>query len=349
MIRYLFIFLSFFLILHNNDDAKIPPLHRQKYGKTLNSGRFFPIFYNFAPKFNISSKGVKMKYKKITFHFLPKEGLDNTLTGTCRDVMAALTAEIGFEAFEDTDDGMAAYCQEPSYDSEALTALVSEFPIEGVSVSYEETDMADQDWNARWEAESYQPIVIDDRCVIRSPRSELSAGATPRYDLLIDVRQAFGTGSHETTRMMVSEILDIEPLGKRVLDCGTGTGILAIAALKAGAESAVAYDIDEWSVENARDNAALNHVDNIEVLLGDSNVLSHVSGVFDLVMANINRNVLISDLPVLRSVMSPDGELLLSGFLEQDSAMLIASAAVEGLTLRNMRTEGDWCMLHFTL
>lgn len=290
-----------------------------------------------------------MRYKKVTFHFLPTDGGDELLTSTCREVMEAMTAEIGFEAFEDTADGVDAYCQESLFDADALATVVNTFPVKGVSIRYEETDIADKDWNARWEAESYQPIVVDDRCVIRSPRSEMPEGIAPCYDLLIDVRQAFGTGSHETTRMMVSEILDIEPLDKRVLDCGTGTGILAIAAMKAGASSAVAYDIDEWSVDNARKNADLNHVKDIEVLLGDSNVLSHVSGVFDLVMANINRNVLIADLPVLRSVMAPGAELLLSGFLEQDSAMLIASAAVEGLDLRNMRTEGEWCMLHFTL
>ena len=253
-----------------------------------------------------------MRYKKVTFHFLPTDGGDELLTSTCREVMEAMTAEIGFEAFEDTADGVDAYCQESLFDADALATVVNTFPVKGVSIRYEETDIADKDWNARWEAESYQPIVVDDRCVIRSPRSEMPEGIAPCYDLLIDVRQAFGTGSHETTRMMVSEILDIEPLDKRVLDCGTGTGILAIAAMKAGASSAVAYDIDEWSVDNARKNADLN-------------------------------------LPVLRSVMAPGAELLLSGFLEQDSAMLIASAAVEGLDLRNMRTEGEWCMLHFTL
>ena len=151
-----------------------------------------------------------------------------------------------------------------------------------------------RNWNEQWENEGFEPIVIDGRCIIHDTKHPAGDKApdSPTLDITIEARQAFGTGTHETTRMIVGELLKMDLKGKRILDCGCGTGILGIVASKCGASEIVAYDIDEWSVENARHNAKLNGVKNMEVLEGDRNVLSHVSGVFDVVLANINRNIL---------------------------------------------------------
>ena len=164
----------------------------------------------------------------------------------------------------------------------------------------------------------------------------------------IHARNAFGTGTHETTQMIVGMLLDMDLKGKRVLDCGCGTGILAITALKCGAADAVAYDIDEWSADNARHNAEINGVaDRIEVFEGNAHVLSHISGVFDVVLANINRNILLNDMPAFREVMAHGGTLILSGFYEEDIPLLVEKAESLGLSLKEKKEEGEWRMLVF--
>ena len=167
-------------------------------------------------------------------------------------------------------------------------------------------------------------------------------------DIVIDARMAFGTGTHETTQMMVGELLRHDLEGKRVLDCGCGTGILSIVASKSGASDIVAYDIDEWSVENTEHNARLNGVDNIEVLTGDVNVLSHVSGLFDYVLANINLNILLADMASIREVMASGGHLLVSGFYTSDVEALKAEAQRLGLTCQSSISSGSWAMLSFS-
>ena len=149
--------------------------------------------------------------------------------------------------------------------------------------------------------------------------------------------------------MIIGLLLDMHLAGKRVLDCGCGTGILGIAASKLGAKEVVAYDIDEWSADNARHNAQINHVKNIEVLQGDANVLNHVSGVFDIVLANINRNILLQDMPAFRNVMMQGSVLILSGFFEEDCASLSAKATTLGLVHTGKVSKGNWCCLVFVV
>jgi ribosomal protein L11 methyltransferase len=148
--------------------------------------------------------------------------------------------------------------------------------------------------------------------------------------------------------MIVGTLLDMDLKDKRVLDCGCGTGILAITALKCGAVDAVAYDIDEWSADNTRHNAEINGVaDKIEVFEGNANVLSHISGVFDFVLANINRNILLADMPAFKEVMANGGTLILSGFYEEDVPLLVEKAESLGLNLKEKKEEGEWRMLYF--
>lgn len=177
---------------------------------------------------------------------------------------------------------------------------------------------------------------------------ELYPDTSNRPDIIeigIEAKLAFGTGNHETTRMIIAQLLKMPVKTKRILDCGTGTGILGLTASKLGAKDVVGYDIDEWSVENAKHNAVLNGVDNMEVLFGNSCVLNHVSGVFDVVMANINRNILLEDMKLFRSVMNMGGTLILSGFYEEDVPVLLEKADELGLHEITRQVDNNWTCL----
>ena len=286
-----------------------------------------------------------MKYYVANFKI---EGAGNT--EVCRDIIVSLAAEAGFESFEENGDGLNGYVQQELLDEPLLKSLLKDFPIEGVNVSYSLKEAEYRNWNEQWENEGFEPIVIDGRCIIHDTKHPAGEKAldSPTLDITIEARQAFGTGTHETTRMIVGELLKMDLKGKRILDCGCGTGILGIVASKCGASEIVAYDIDEWSVENARHNANLNGVKNMEVLEGDRNVLSHVSGVFDVVLANINRNILMADMHHMKEVMNHNGKLILSGFYDTDGFMIAEKAGSMGLVLTETEGSNKWCMLVFS-
>lgn len=286
-----------------------------------------------------------MKYLVATFQVEAAAGLEQD----CRDLLADGAAGAGFEAFEETEDGMVAYVQKELFDQEALDACIADFPIPGTSITYAVEEAEDKDWNQEWEEQGFAPIGVGDQVVIYDAKHpELYPAPADRPDLIeigIEAKLAFGTGNHETTRMVISQLLQAPVKNKRVLDCGTGTGILGLTAAKLGAKDVVGYDIDEWSVENAKHNAVLNGVDNMEVLFGNSSVLNHVSGVFDVVMANINRNILLDDMKLFRSVMNSGSRLILSGFYEQDIPVLLEKAAELGLRETDRSTDNEWACL----
>ncbi|MBO4849583.1 MAG: 50S ribosomal protein L11 methyltransferase [Prevotella sp.] len=287
-----------------------------------------------------------MRYLSATFR-LDGEELSAEARETAFDLVSGLCGEAGFESFETTGETLVGYVQDEQLDRGLLDTLLSEFPMPGVTVSYELHTAEYKDWNAAWEEEGFEPIVVGDRSVIHDPR-HLPETAEGLMDVVIDARMAFGSGTHATTRLMVEQLLLLHPSGLRVLDCGCGTGILSIVASKAGARQVVAYDIDEWSVENTRHNAVLNGVDNIEVLGGDSHVLSHVSGLFDIVLANINRNILLADLPSMREILATGGHIVISGFYESDVPALVEAATALGLSLQSKMASGDWVSLSFS-
>ena len=311
----------------------------QKYGKTLKRDRFFPIFCNFAAKFNTAMKYYEVKF---TIH-----GAGELLGDVC-DVLSSLAGECGFESFAETADGLNGYVQQELFDRTLLDALISTMPFDGVTTTYSVAEAEDRDWNEQWEQEGFEPIVIGSRCVVHDGRhlpspTIINAGT---LQIEIDARLAFGTGTHETTRMMVSALLDLDLNGKQVLDCGTGTGILSIAALKCGASQAVGYDIDEWSVDNARHNAIINNVEeHFTSVHGDSQIIDSLGTRFDVVLANINRNILLADMPRFVSAMKPCGTLLLSGFYSSDVPCLVDCAAGLGLTLQSKWKDGEWTCL----
>lgn len=292
-----------------------------------------------------------MKYNEVKFNIVATEAL---LQDSC-DLLPSLVGDAGFESFVDTDAGLTGYVQQGKLDEGMLQAVLEDFPIEDVHISYTVTEAPDEDWNAEWEAEGFSPIVISDRCVIHDGRHLPADYGTGMMQVEIDAKQAFGTGTHETTQMMAGALLDYDWEGKTglksktMLDCGCGTGILGIVALKAGALHVTGYDIDEWSADNARHNAVINQVgDTYQSLLGDASVLDTITEQFDVVAANINRNILLHDLPTFAKHLKADGCLLLSGFYEEDVPLLEAKANVLGWVCQQKKENGLWRMLRFS-
>jgi len=304
-----------------------------------------------------------MKYFEVEFTILP-------FSTDAADLLAAIAGEAGFETFEETNTGLMGYIQQDLLDVGILQASLSDFPFEGTSISYDIRPAEDRDWNEQWEQEGFEPIVVEgdswseecgvwsEECpviVIHDGRHLPEIMPTGAIPIEIDAKLAFGTGTHETTRMICSELISLltphSPLPEtRVLDCGTGTGILSICALKLGATEAIGYDIDEWSVDNARHNAVINQVDNrFTSLQGDASILNKVEGNFNLVLANINRNILLADMESFRGKMAPDACLILSGFYTEDSKMLIEKAKTLGLKLTKQKEDQNWVCLVFSL
>lgn len=267
-----------------------------------------------------------------------------------RELLSAAACEAGFEAFEDTDNGIAGYVQRPLYDKEALDAAIADYMPEGTQVTYNIEEVPDQDWNQDWEDQGFEPIGVSDHLVIYDAKHtdmSMFAGDDGVMRIFIEARNAFGTGTHQTTRMILRRLLGMDLTGKSVLDCGCGTGILGIVASRLGANRVLGYDIDEWSSENAKHNAALNGVDNLDVLLGDASVLDGVKEEFDVVIANINRNILLNDMTAFRSHLKTGGRLILSGFYETDVPMLEQAAQSNGLTIIDVVTDEEWACAMF--
>ena len=287
-----------------------------------------------------------MKYFVANF----KIECEAELMQPARELLSAAACEAGFEAFEDTDDGLLGYVQRPMYDKEALDAAIADYMPEGAAVSYAVEEVPDQNWNQGWEDEGFEPIGVSGNLVIYDAKHtdrEMFAGDDGVMRIFIEARNAFGTGTHQTTRMILRRLLAMDVQGKSVLDCGCGTGILGITASRLGANPVLGYDIDEWSADNAQHNAALNGVENMSVMLGDASVLDNVEDRFDIVIANINRNILIADMPAFRAHMKQGAQLILSGFYEADVPMIEAAAKEHGLSLCDVVTDEEWACVLF--
>lgn len=266
-----------------------------------------------------------------------------------RELLVDSVSEAGYESFEDTEKGVDAYVQTQLYDPVRTKELVEDFPIEGVEITFVSEEVEPQNWNEEYEKEIFSPIRVNENCIIydaQSPEAEELSKEAP-ISIAIDQKMAFGNGAHETTKMIVERLLNLDLDGCRLLDCGCGTGILSLVAKRCGASHVTAYDIDEWSVENTKHNAEINGIDLVDVLLGDVSVLSHVDGVFDIIVANINRNILYDDMPAILETKAPEGRLILSGFYEEDAEMLVERAAEFGLQEECRKVTNNWTMLSF--
>ncbi len=295
-----------------------------------------------------------MKYYKVIFTISLPGGAD--LLQDARDVLAALAGEAGLESFEETEQGLTGYAQQTLFDQPLLEQLTADFPLPSCTVTFSVAEAEDRDWNEAWEQAGFDPICLPlptergGTIVVHDTRHPVPATGQPITDIVIEARMAFGTGTHETTRMMVAGLAGMPLEGKRLLDCGTGTGILSVAALKLGARQAVGYDIDEWSAENARHNAALNGVaDRFTALLGDVSILENVEGGFDIVVANINRNILLADLPQIAAKLKHGGRLLMSGFYTSDVPCLVEKAGEQGLSVEATMQDGNWALMQLTM
>lgn len=276
-------------------------------------------------------------YTKVKFTVTPNEEV-------ATDVLAALLAEIGFESFVPEEGGMSAYVPQALHNEESIAAVVAEFPIEGFTITYESEFIEGEDWNAQWEKNYFQPIVLGEDCVIHSTFHTDVPKA--RYDILIDPKMAFGTGYHQTTCHMLRAILASDMEGKSVLDMGCGTALLAILARKHGATDVVAIDIDEFAYENAKENIVLNGTPDIEVRLGGAEAIKE-SDCFDFVIANINRNILLMDMVNYVRCMHSGSQIFISGFYTEDMEVLKEEASRHGLRYLDYAENDRWAMMRF--
>lgn len=261
------------------------------------------------------------------------------------DVLASMLADVGYESFVPDEHGLTAYVKSEDFSDENLNSVIESFPIPFYEFKFATTKVEGCDWNEEWEKNYFQPIVIDDKCVIHSsfhrdfPKCD--------YDIVIDPKMAFGTGHHSTTSLIIRSLLAMPLEGQSVIDMGTGTGILAILAAMRGASPITAIEIDGFAYENAVDNVRINAHPEINVIHGDASALKDVAPA-DIFIANINRNIITNDLGAYAAAMKPNATLLLSGFYEEDVEILLNEA--EKYNLKFVRTASDnrWACLQLS-
>ena len=254
-----------------------------------------------------------------------------------------LIAELGFSGFEsfvETSDGVIAYIQETDH-FDAILDSIQILKSEEFTITHEFEAIAQTNWNAEWE-KNFNPIVVDEYCAIRAPFHE---PFNVKYDIVIEPKMSFGTGHHETTHMMIQHILATDFTNKSVLDMGCGTGVLAILAEKKGATSLDAIDIDNWCYLNSIENVSRNECRHINVLEGDASLL--VDKQYDIIIANINRNILLHDLSTYSTCLNKGGFLFLSGFYDSDCELIVSTCETLNLKLKTKLKRNNWVALKF--
>ncbi len=255
-----------------------------------------------------------------------------------KEIIIAELDFLGADSISELDDGLSAAFENGTLDERAIVDLQERYPIKCESKIAEK-----ENWNKKWE-ENFEAIQIDN-CSIRASFHPVPENV--QYDIVINPKMSFGTGHHETTALMVTQMLSMDWENKSVLDMGTGTGILAILAEKLGANKIVGIDIDDWSVENSLENTGINECSAIEILSGDSEKLQEF-GNFEIIIANINRNILLDDMETYRNHLQKEGRLLLSGFYKEDKSILLDKAQSLGLQLVGERQKNNWMLLECT-
>jgi ribosomal protein L11 methyltransferase len=259
-----------------------------------------------------------------------------------REVLVVELAELGFESFVETDDGVKAYIQEPDFTPQLLQGLMTaEIPEQKLEIST--LVIADQNWNAQWES-SFEPILVDEQCLIRAPFHAVEKEYP--CTITIEPKMSFGTGHHATTHLIVSAMLPMNCTGKTVLDMGCGTGVLAILAEMRGSKNIDAIDIDEWAYENTLENIERNGCKHIHAIRGGAEAIP-AEAQYDLILANINRNILTRDMKAYVAHMNPGASILFSGFYESDQPEIRTAAESLGLTFVNASLRNEWTMMHF--
>lgn len=265
------------------------------------------------------------------------------MSDVVKDLLASDLADLGFESFTDTEDGMLAYIATSNVKKNDIGCLL-ETQYMGSRIDYSVEVIPDQNWNEEWEKNYFQPIQIDDKCVIHS--SFHKDVPTLPFDIVIDPKMAFGTGHHETTSLMLAALLELDLSGKRFLDMGCGTAVLAILASMKGAVDVCGIDIDPWAINNALENIRLNNTPEIEILTGGAELLS-ANRCYDYIFANINRNILLEDMKHYVACMLPHSSLYMSGFYESDLPVIRQCAESLGLSYYSHRVKNQWTAVCF--
>ena len=274
-----------------------------------------------------------MNYTKISFKLTP-DSEEN------REILVAVLSDLAFESFDETEDQVLGYVPGESFNYVEMNKITSTLPF---SVRTENEMIPDQNWNEVWEKNYFKPLLIGGRCLVRAPFHTEYEPA--EFELVIEPKMAFGTGNHETTTLMAEQILNMELTGKTVLDMGCGTGILGMLASLKGARSITAIDIDTWSFESTVENARLNNISNLEAKLGDASLLG--SETYEVIFANIHKNVIISDLPAYEKVLQSGGKLYLSGFYTHDMPDVKERAESLGLLETGFHEKNNWVVFSF--
>ncbi len=271
-----------------------------------------------------------MDYNKITINITPFQSW-------LRDILTAQLGEIGFESFVETKTGFEAFIPVKSFSEENLNFVLNEFR-EDFTFTVSNEVIKSQNWNEVWEKNYFKPLVISNKCVIRAPFHKDYPKA--KYEIIIEPNMAFGTGNHETTSLVIESILEENFKNKLVLDIGCGTGILGIIASMKGAGNITAIDVDEWSYNGTKENAILNNIKNINVKLGDASLLGNEN--YDVIFANIHKNILLNDMQSYVTVLKPGGVLIMSGFYTEDIQEIKAKAENLGLIDIGFKTRNNW-------
>jgi ribosomal protein L11 methyltransferase len=271
-----------------------------------------------------------MKYIQL---FLSVDPCNEIIT----DVLSYQLGDIGYESFIATTTGVEAYIPESLFSEERLIELIDNLWIDA-KVEYEFNALEDKNWNKEWEKNYFSPLIVSDKCLVRSSFHVLDQKC--EYEILIDPKMAFGTGHHQTTYLMLQEILTLDLADKSVLDMGCGTAVLAILAAKMGASRTVAIDFDEWAYNNAKENISINNQQDIDVRLG---TVEQIEGEdFDFIFANINRNVLLRDIEEYAKSLKENGTLIMSGFYLEDVPVIKLECEKNGLIYQKLEHKDNW-------
>ncbi len=282
-----------------------------------------------------------MQYTLYTFSVTKRN--DTLALETIFDLLSEELALVGFDCFEQDGDILKAYIPREDVDEMNIASQIKDFSISDVEFAYISEVMPEENWNEEWEKHYFEPLLLSNgRCRIKAPFH--SSDDSVQTEIIIQPKMAFGTGNHETTSLIISYILEHNMKGLRVLDMGCGTGILGILALKEGAKSLTSIDIDEWAYENVKENAELNKVQIDEIIQGDATSLEGKDS-FDLILANITRNILYQDLPAYSKVMEQGARIVLSGFYQEDVPLLRRRGEELGLKYIGEQSQNKWTLL----
>jgi len=273
--------------------------------------------------------GSKMKYNELE--------ITKIEDGISSEIVIAFLAEIGYDSFSEIDSGLKAYIVSENFNENLLKGIISK-----ISFEYSFSEIKDQNWNAVWES-NFEAVVIADRCIVRAPFHK--ADKKYEMDIIIEPRMSFGTAHHETTEMMIEWTLETDLKNKTVLDMGCGTGVLAIIASKKGASEVVAIDNDEWAYNNSLENIKRNNTTDIDVYQGDASLLGNKK--YDIIFANINRNILLKDLPAYVNCLNQNGMIFLSGFYEIDIEVIEELANKLQLKIASIKLKNGWASVCF--